>query len=95
MKIGKAERRHSFLNPPGERSTHMSQSEVARIREQIEAEYEAAKNGLTGLAQYGRHAFINARYRRIDALHRELADVVGEQEALTIVDDINRKVIKP
>ena len=37
-------------------------SEVARLLQQIEMEYEAAKRGLEGYAIVSRHEFITARY---------------------------------
>ena len=60
-------------------------SEIARIREQIEAEYMAAKLGLEGLRSgTARHDFINARQERIGALQEELQQLVGN-EALVLV----------
>ena len=40
-------------------------SEIARMLEQIDLEYEAAKRGLTGFAQTAKHAFITARYNNV------------------------------
>ena len=63
-----------------------AQSEVARLLTQISAEYEAALNGLNGLAQgVSQHAFIHARYTRMGELHKELGEVVGDQEAMTLL----------
>ena len=59
-------------------------SEVARMRQQIDAEYEAAQRGLFGLA-YGlsRHDFITRRMEAVadEAFRRREQD--GDQEAFT------------
>lgn len=60
-------------------------SEIARLREQIAAEYMAAKLGLEGLRSgTARHDFITARQERIGALHEELQQLV-ENEAFVLV----------
>ena len=64
----------------------MSHSEVARIRLQIQAEYEAAGQGLTGLASgTARHEFISRKMENVAGLHQELIALVGEHEATAIV----------
>ena len=62
--------------------TPESRSEVARLRQRIAQEYEAATRGLTGLA-YGtaRHEFITRRMEQIGSCHETLKRLVGEQEA--------------
>ena len=40
-------------------------SEVARLLQQIEMEYKAAKRGLEGYAIVSRHEFITARYDQV------------------------------
>ncbi len=60
-------------------------SEVARLRAQIEAEYAAAQRGLTGYAITARHAFITARLERIGSCHETLIGLVGEQEATRVM----------
>ena len=43
----------------------MSGSEIARLRQQIQLEYEAAQRGLSGLASgVARHDFIEARMEK-------------------------------
>jgi hypothetical protein len=60
----------------------MNQSEVARLREQIELQLQAMQQGLHGLASgTARHAFIQARMQRIGAYQDDLARQIGEQEA--------------
>jgi hypothetical protein len=62
------------------------QSEVARLREQIRAEYDSVTNGLYGISEgTARHAFISAKYERIGVLHGELEGLVGKNQALEIV----------
>jgi hypothetical protein len=64
-------------------------SEVARLREQIEREHEAACWALTGLTSgNAQHRFINRRMQRIDAHHQHLAALVGEQESIQIVNQV-------
>lgn len=60
----------------------MAQSEVARIRAQIEAECEGFRRGLHGYAITAKHQFIQARYERLGQLQEDLARYVGEHEAM-------------
>ena len=62
--------------------TQENQSEVARLRQRIAEEYEAAMRGLTGLA-YGTatHEFITKRMEQMGTCHETLKQLVGEQEA--------------
>jgi len=59
-----------------------NRSEVARLRQRIAQEYEAAIRGLTGLA-YGtaKHEFITKRMEQMGVCHETLKHLVGEQEA--------------
>lgn len=65
-----------------------NQSEVARLLEQINEEYEAAQRGMSGFA-YGsaKHDFITARMENVGRLHTELQAIVGE-EAIALVAEI-------
>ena len=64
----------------------MPESEVARLRQQIQAEYEAAERGLSGLASgTTRHAFITARTEHLARLHERLTDLVGPDQAIYIL----------
>jgi hypothetical protein len=64
----------------------MSRSEVAQIKERIAAEYMAARWGLSGLASgIPRHQFIVARMERMEEGRRELATMVGNQQAAMIM----------
>jgi hypothetical protein len=60
-------------------------SEVARLLAQISTAYEAAQQGLTGLASgMARHTFINARLEHISEYHDSLRTLVGEQAIVLI-----------
>ena len=63
-----------------------NQSNVRHLLAQIDAEYTAAKQGLQGLAQGAAyHQFMTARSERIAALHRDLAEVVGDRDTATLL----------
>ena len=67
-------------------SPHAYHSEIARLRQRIAEEYEAAARGLTGFASgSAKHQFITRRMERIDLYHETLQHLVGEQEATRIV----------
>jgi hypothetical protein len=60
----------------------LGQSEVARIREQIEAEMMAMRRGMYGFAAgTARHDFIKARMDNIGNYQEKLAEHVGNDEA--------------
>lgn len=71
----------------------MSQSEVARLMQQIDEEWQAAFNGMYGPAQgISQHKFINARYDRINELKTQLAEHVGEDQAMQyIIETMNNQ----
>jgi hypothetical protein len=61
-------------------------SEVARLLEQIDQQYEAAQRGMSGLAQgAARHAFITARMERMGQMHQELGHLIGADQAIQLV----------
>ncbi|GAC1506005.1 MAG: hypothetical protein NVS2B12_20140 [Ktedonobacteraceae bacterium] len=61
-------------------------SEVARLLAQIRAEYHAAQYGLSGLSSgSARHDFIVARTETISKCHGELTDLVGPDQAISIL----------
>ena len=67
-------------------STHEYHSEIARLRQRIAEEYEAATRGLSGFASgSAKHQFITKRMERIGSYHETLQHLVGEQEATRIV----------
>jgi hypothetical protein len=60
-------------------------SEVACLLAQIRCEYEAAQQGLSGLAQgISQHQFITRRMERIGELHSQLHNIVGN-EAMAMI----------
>ncbi len=67
-------------------SVHPKQnSEVARLLAQIDREYEAAQQGLSGLSQgTSQHQFINSLTERIGMLHSQLHNLVGD-EAIALI----------
>jgi len=66
-----------------------NKSEVARLRYQIEQEYQAAELALHGLAAgVSRHAFITAKMERMGECHAQLARLVGGQQAMNIYIEV-------
>ncbi len=59
-----------------------NQSEVARLRQQLNAEYQAARLAMNGYAEVARHETITARMENMGRLHEELRAIVGEEEAV-------------
>jgi hypothetical protein len=66
--------------------TQYNQSEVARLKAQIEAEIQAAQWALYG-ASLGsaQHQFITCRMERMGMLHEELQELVGEEEGVRLL----------
>ena len=72
----------------------MSESEVARLRRQIEMELVAAQRGMYGLATgSARHEFIRKRMDRVGTFQDELALKVGEEAANQLVYTIYTEAI--
>jgi hypothetical protein len=64
-------------------------SEVARLRQRIHLEYEAAQRGLSGIAQgTARHAFITKRLENMADHYQELKELAGEQVAIKILAEV-------
>jgi hypothetical protein len=59
-------------------------SEVARLLAQIEDEYLAARRGLSGFAEVGKHTAITARMDTMGRLHKHLEEIVGD-EAIRLI----------
>jgi hypothetical protein len=59
-------------------------SEIARIRAQIQAEYEASKRAFTDYTITSPHQFITRRMERLESLRKELITQVGETEGMHI-----------
>jgi len=79
-----------------ERLPNAPGSDVARLRQQIAQEYEAATRGLMGLAQgTAQHCFITARMERIADYHQTLIQLVGVQEATQMVSELSERTCDP
>lgn len=71
-----------------------NQSEVARLRQQIEVQLVAMRRGLSGLSSgSARHAFITARMERIGAYQDGLASQLGEDDANLLVYGLYNEVM--
>lgn len=65
------------------------ETEVTRMRQQIEAEHRAWVWALSGLAVGNiQHAFITRRMRHLDISTQRLSQLIGEEQALTFVCEI-------
>ena len=64
-------------------------SEVARLMAQITSDYEAAQQGLSGLAQgTSQHAFITARMESMSRHMDKLSEIGGENAVNLILDKL-------
>ncbi len=71
--------------------SHKHSSEVARLLAQINSEYEAARQGLSGLAQgISQHRFITKRMEQIAELHSQLRELVGDEAMLLITQELDQ-----
>jgi hypothetical protein len=68
-------------------------SDVARVRANIEAECQALQN-LSLFSRTASHEIINARFKSLDACHRELRTLVGENEATSTVVAIYNEIVQ-
>ena len=67
----------------------MSTSEIARLRAQIEQEYEASMWALRGLASgNAQHRFISARLKRMGDYHQRLGELIGEDQATDVLCEV-------
>jgi hypothetical protein len=62
----------------------MSKSEIARLRQELEASTHAAWLGLHGLAEVGKHIAITKRMENMTDSIRALADVIGDEQAVQV-----------
>lgn len=72
----------------------MSESDVARIRRQIEEECFSMNLALQGFAISSRHDFIRSKYKILDGYQEELGKLVGEDEATEITMGLYWKAVK-
>ena len=61
-------------------------SEVARLLGQIETEYLAARQGMSGFAETAKHAAISARMERMGKIHENLRALVGDDAIKLIAE---------
>lgn len=71
-----------------------NESEVARLRQQIEVQLVAMRRGLTGLSSgAARHAFIHARMEHIGTCQSRLADQLGEHDADMLIYNLYNEIM--
>ena len=68
-------------------------SEVAQLRRQIELECEAMRLALYGYAAVASHEAIEQRYRALGKYQDALEQLVGKEEASTIMIGIYARVV--
>jgi hypothetical protein len=62
------------------------QSEVTQLLRQIEQEYQAAQQGLTGLASgTARHDFITSKAENMSKCHEKLIEIIGPEQAIALI----------
>ncbi len=71
----------------------MSQSEVVRIRAQIDTEAAGFRRGLHGYAATTRHEIITNRYNRLGEHFQQLSARIGPFEAMKEVSEALEKHI--
>lgn len=75
----------------------MVESEIARIRRQIDLACEAAQRGMNGYAITARHEFINKRLQdlslQLDVCKEVLEPLVGTNQAIAIIFESYEKHI--
>jgi hypothetical protein len=63
-----------------------NQSEVARLRERIAREHQAAEWAMTGLAEGNlKHRFITRRLERMGVHQERLAALIGEEASIAML----------
>ena len=73
-----------------------SRSNVARLKEQIDAEAEAAQLALYGPAQgYSKHQFITARMERMGVLHEQLKGLIGDEADHYLISAMEKRDTSP
>ena len=66
-------------------------SEVARLRERLRLEAEAAFQGLYGYAEVARHEIIHQKLERVGEIFEQLKQHIGEEEAALFMLDTMEK----
>lgn len=65
-----------------------NQSEVRRLLQQIEQEYQSAQAALTGYAITAQHEFITARLENLSRAHNHLQQLVGADATRLMIECI-------
>jgi hypothetical protein len=69
-----------------------SRSAIARLKEQIDAEAEAAQLAMYGPAQgISKHQFITARMERMGKLHEELKSLIGDEADYYLISAMEKR----
>lgn len=74
-----------------------NESDVRRLLQRIDLEYQAAQLGLSGIALgTSMHAFISARLEGIGHAREQLVELVGDPDEATrlVVDQLNQSWIE-
>jgi len=69
-----------------------NQSEVARLREQIALEYQAASRVFHDFTPTAQHEFITKRQENIAACYEELKQFMSPQEAMILLTQVEAEV---
>jgi hypothetical protein len=70
-----------------------NQSEVAQLKQEIEAICYSLSLKFNGFAHKATHRIISKQYQALDNHREDLADLVGEEQATEITYDIYNKVV--
>ena len=69
-----------------------SASEVARLRERIALEYQAANRIFQDFTPTARHAYITKREESIAACYQELTNYMTPEEAIVVLSEVEQAV---
>ena len=72
----------------------MNNSEIARIRQQIELESVAMQLAMHGFATVAKHEFISRKYDTIGKYQEQLKAIIGEEQATDITVEIYNHVME-
>lgn len=70
------------------------ESEVARLRHQIETELEGMQRGFSGFAVVSKHTLITKKYHTLGAYQEQLALSIGEASAAQYVCEAYMRIVK-
>jgi hypothetical protein len=76
-----------------EQPSNRNESNVARLLQEIDLNYQAAALGLSGIALgTSMHQFITARMERIEDARQELVNLVGDEEQANklVIEQMNK-----